>query len=215
VDHLSGRQRHRAAVVVQRHRRGDRPRAAGPLLHRAVGHQVGGQLARPLGHRPRRRPGAVGDADRGRAALNEQAPHRALDHDVDRRQAGQGEQQVGGEILQRRRDDRDGAVAQRQDDLGGEPLRGDAGGRPRQPQHRHGAVPAGHLPGEARDGGHLGPRPLGAEPHPTGRRQHHRLVTHRQDRGEADAEAPDGRGLVALGGRAQRGEALDAAGVQW
>ncbi|TFV68888.1 hypothetical protein E4P39_21990 [Blastococcus sp. CT_GayMR19] len=58
------------------------------------------------------------------------------------------------------------------------------------------------------------PGPRGAEPHATGRRQHHGLVAHRQDRGEADAEPPDAARIVPLGRRPQGYQSLYAAVVQ-
>ena len=127
----------------------------------------------------------------------------AVDHDLHVGQAGQGEQQITRERVEGRGHGRAGAGPQRQRHLGGELLRRRPLGRPGESQHGHRTVPARQLRRRPGEGGDLGPGPRRAEPDAAGRRHHRGLVADGQDRGEADAEPPDGAGLVALGRGAQ------------
>ena len=206
---------------VHRDRPGHRPDRAQPLLHRAVGEQVGGERSAggvdpPAGGSSA---GAVLDQHVAVVELTaRQRPCAGGGFDDHLGQAGQREQQRvvhGGE--QTDRQVLGGAVAQRQDDDRVVRVRGAALRGERQPQQRDMAVPAAQLLVQAGDVRRPAAAGLGQRPaHAAGAAEHGGLVADREDRGEADAEAADDRvgGVVALGGGAQRGQRLDGGGVQ-
>ena len=179
----------------ERQRPGHRPLLAVALLDGGVGHL---EHARAPHHVPPLRP----DRD---DAVPLRAPHD-LPVDVDLDEGGQGEQQVGrgGTGVGEQRGAVD-ARAQRQPDLGREPVRRVFRGRPDQPQDGR-RVAAGQLGGRAGEVGDRRRRPVRGERHRTRRAHHPRLGGDGEHGREPDAEATDRARLVPLGRRAQRRE---------